>query len=112
MRELNRDAFIAAMSAFNDSDNNYDNLPGAVEDAIRAYLEAASLAAVQEWQDMDNAPQDGTWFLGGWRFQGRWVYRLGMRNTFRRRFQQMPGCHVADFERWHPLPAAPNPEGK
>lgn len=38
---LNRDAFIAAMAAYNDPVGNYDNIPGSVEAAIIAYLAAA-----------------------------------------------------------------------
>ena len=62
-----------------------------------------------DWKPIKTAPKDGTWFLGGWYFQGRWVGRLGQWNKHHRVFYEKPGAHIAPFTHWLPLPEPPKP---
>jgi hypothetical protein len=71
---------------------------------MRAASALRQLLSATEWKPIDAHSKDGNWFLGGWFFQGRMVYRLGMWNDRMQRFQEMPGCHKAYFEFFHPLP--------
>jgi hypothetical protein len=64
------------------------------------------------WRPIETAPKDDTtWFLGGWVFGGKWIYRLGRWNKYHKSFNQVPGYHSAPFTHWMPLPEPPQ-EGK
>jgi len=60
-----------------------------------------------EWQPIETAPRDGSWFLGGWHFQEKFVYRLCRWNEYHKAFNQVPGYHSGPFEVWQPLPEPP-----
>jgi len=62
---------------------------------------------VTEWQPIETAPRNGTPFLCGSFYHGRWVWRLGKWNEYHKAFNQFPSYHYGPFTHWQPLPEPP-----
>lgn len=61
-----------------------------------------------KWQPIETAPRDGSVFLGGWFFQGRWLWRLAKWNEYHKKFNQYPHHHSGPYSHWQPLPPPPS----
>ncbi len=68
------------------------------------------MSAVTGWQPIGSEPRDGTDFVGGWFFQGRFVADLCKhyaRSGEASKIIQARYRHRLDPTHWLPLPAAP-----